>query len=111
MHTVITPQPNYLFITTKGICPVPWGTSILVVPPTVLPFIRADRLRAPCTEPLASLLRVGMNFPATFIHAVGERHLGKRNFRAIYMRTFARFSELSWEGCFILAIIILRNLI
>ena len=85
---------------------------LVVVLLIALPFIRTDCPGgAAHSEPLAGPLTVGMNFPATFIRAVAKRCRAKEFQGYKCFRMFVLFSELSWEGFFIRAIIILGNLI
>lgn len=85
---------------------------LVVVLLIALPFVRTDCPGgAARSQPLTGPRTVGMNFPVTFIHAVSKRCRDKEFQGYKCFRMFVLFSELSWEGFFILAIIILGNLI
>lgn len=112
IHTIIIPWLNYLFIARGDICSVSLEDFFLGGVSHCLALHRegVSRRRPSLWVPGLSVDSLD-KLPSYIYSCCWRKTLGKRNFRAINVWECLQFSELSWEGLFILAIIISWSLI
>lgn len=108
IHTIIIPQLNYLFITRRNVCSVSLEDFFFFGGASHCLALHQDGLRVAAWSPWLVCWQLGLTFqPHLFM--VLEEDAGSKKFQGY--KHLRMFSQLSWEGLFILAIIMLWNLI